>query len=62
MKAPTASKRGRSSRACPLWVRSGHCGTFDQCPLFPRKQTFPPSIRMSALCQKRTYGRAADAR
>src|SRR5262249_28068441 len=25
---------------CPLWVRNGHPGRSNQCPLFPRKQTF----------------------
>src|SRR5215467_10009805 len=39
---------------CPLWVKSEHHGAFDQCLLYPRKQTLELSHGMSALCQKRT--------
>src|SRR5262249_51295853 len=42
-------------RRCPLWVKSGHWGTSEQCPLYPQKQTLELSRVMSALCQKRTY-------
>jgi hypothetical protein len=35
-------------------VISGHFAESDRCPLYPRKQTFPPSFGMSAACQKRT--------
>ena len=28
---------------------------FDQCPLYPQKQTLLRVIGMSALCQKRTH-------
>jgi hypothetical protein len=28
------------SRPCPLWVKSRHIGSSDQCPLYARKQTF----------------------
>jgi len=34
--------------------KSGHQGTFNQCPLCPQKQTLELSRAMSALCQKRT--------
>src|SRR5262245_13036030 len=40
---------------CPLWVKSGHWGTSEQCPLYPQKQTLELSRVMSALCQKQTY-------
>ena len=29
---------------CPLWVISGHRGTSNQCPLYPRKQTSGHSL------------------
>jgi len=32
----TAAILGRS---CPLWINNGHCGTSDQCPLYPQKRT-----------------------
>ena len=40
---------------CPLWVKSGHRGTSNQCPLYPQKRTLELSRVMSALCQKQTY-------
>jgi hypothetical protein len=40
---------------CPLWVRSGHGGMSDPCPLYPQKRTSGDYSRMSAKCQKRTY-------
>src|SRR5215472_17420281 len=43
------------SPSCPLWVKSGHPGTFNQCPLYPQKQTLGRSRAMSALCQKQTF-------
>ena len=39
---------------CPLWVKSGHRSTSDQCLLYPQKRTLELSRGMSALCQKRT--------
>jgi hypothetical protein len=41
-------------RRCPLWVKSRHGGAKLQCPLFPRKGTFPNDGWMSALCHKQT--------
>src|SRR5215831_11241548 len=41
-------------RECPLWVKSRHRGTSDQCPLYPQKRTLIERVGMSALCQKRT--------
>ena len=38
---------------CPLWVKSGHRRTSNQCP-HPQKRTLELSCGMSALCQKRT--------
>jgi hypothetical protein len=49
-----AAPRCRANE-CPLWVSNGHYGRLDQCPLFSRKRTFAPTIRMSASCQKRTF-------
>jgi hypothetical protein len=43
------------ARSCPLWVKSRHWGTSEQCPLYPRKQTSVEPVGMSALCQKRTW-------
>src|SRR6516162_7098454 len=43
------------ARKCPLWVKSRHRGTSNQCPLYPRKRTLELSRVMSALCQKRTF-------
>ena len=40
---------------CPLWVKSGHQGTFNPCPLYPQKRTLELSLEMSALCQKQTF-------
>src|SRR5215470_7475852 len=34
---------------CPLWVKSRHRGTSNQCPLYPRKQTLLLSSGMFAL-------------
>ena len=39
---------------CPLWVKSRHQGTLNQCPLYPQKRTSELSRAMSALCQKQT--------
>jgi hypothetical protein len=39
---------------CPLWVKSGHRRTSNQCPLYTQKQTLKLSREMSA-CQKQTY-------
>ena len=47
-------------RSCPLWVKSRHCGTSNQCPLYPQKQTLELSGVMSALCQKQTFCAAAE--
>jgi hypothetical protein len=41
-----------SSPPCLLWVISGHCNQFAQCPLYSQKQTLELSRVMSALCQK----------
>src|SRR6516225_10997297 len=35
---------------CPLWVKSRHSTTADQCPLYPQKRTFVSAVVMSALC------------
>jgi hypothetical protein len=43
------------SRQCPLWVMSGHQGSFDRCPLYPRKRTLQSAIGISAKCRKRTH-------
>ena len=40
---------------CPLWVKSRHRRTSNQCPLYPQKRTSMSTIAMSALCQKRTF-------
>ena|SRR5262249_21383975 len=48
---------GRSSRECPLWVRSGHRAVSGRCPLYPRKQTSLDASDTSAWCQKRTLWR-----
>ena len=37
------------SRPCPLWVKSRHRGTSNQCPLYPQKRTLELSREMSAL-------------
>ena len=37
---------------CPLWVKSRHHGTCDQCLLYPQKRTLELSRGMSAKCQK----------
>src|SRR5262249_6373973 len=50
------------ARQCPLWVISGHRSSSNQCPLYPRKRTLLTVIGMSALCQKQTYGTAANNR
>src|SRR5262249_6036391 len=44
-----------SGTECPLWVKSRHWGTSDQCPRYPQKRTSVSAIAMSALCQKRTF-------
>jgi hypothetical protein len=44
----------QSSR-CPLWVKSGHEALKSRCPLYPQKRTSNGTLRMSALCQKRTH-------
>jgi hypothetical protein len=46
------------NRPCPLWVKSRHRGTSNQCLLYPQKRTLELSRGMSALCQKRTSRRA----
>ena len=46
---------------CPLWVKSRHSTTSDQCPLYPQKRTSKLSCGMSALCQNRkSMARAHD--
>ena len=47
------------SRSCPLWVKSGHWGTSERCPLYPQKRTWISTAVMSALCQKQTLCGAA---
>jgi hypothetical protein len=42
------------SRSCPLWVKSRHWGTSEQCPLYPQKRTLVEPVGMSALCHKQT--------
>ena len=37
------------SRPCPLWVKSGHRGTFEPCLLYPQKRTWWLSWRLSFL-------------
>src|SRR6516164_5573306 len=39
----------------PLWVKSGHRIRSASCPLYPQKRTLIERVRMSALCQKRTF-------
>src|SRR5262249_29888928 len=40
---------------CPLWVKSGHQGQLNECPLYPQKRTSPTAIARSVrrwrLCQ-----------
>src|SRR5215472_13719792 len=43
------------NRTMPLWVKSGHWGTSEQCPLYPQKRTLELTRVMSALCQKQTH-------
>ena len=43
--------------ACPLWVKSGHRSTSNQCLLYPQKRTSPSAITMSVLRQKQELGR-----
>jgi hypothetical protein len=38
---------------CPLWVINGSRGAFPMLPLFPKQQTSPRAVGMSALCHKR---------
>ena len=42
-----AVKQGEpeGTNKCPLWVKSRHRGTSDQCPLYPQKRTLCPLIR-----------------
>ena len=40
---------------CPLWVKSGHWGASEQCPLYLQKRTLELSHETTALCQKQTY-------
>src|SRR6516225_2077662 len=49
-----------SGYPCPPWVKSGHWGTSNQCPLYPQKRTSELSRAMSALCQKQTFGTATN--
>jgi hypothetical protein len=46
--------------SCPLWAISGHFAVQLSCPLYPRKRTGAVQLRMSALGQKRTFGRLFD--
>ena len=39
---------------CPLWVKSGHWGASEQCPLYLQKRTLELSHETTALCQKQT--------
>ena len=39
------------SRSCPLWVKSRHRRTSNQCLLYPQKRTLVQRVGMSALCQ-----------
>jgi len=48
--APCPPPLGR----CPLWVKSKHRGTSNQCLLYPQKRTWSGTVMMSALYQKRT--------
>jgi len=34
----------RPQLRCPLWVKNGHQGTFDQCPLYPQMRIEPRSF------------------
>ena len=40
---------------CPLWVKSGHYGVSERCPLYSQKRTLIEHVGMSALCQKQTF-------
>src|SRR5215472_1152356 len=40
LKASAAPALRQHPTRCPLWVISGHCSTFEQCPLYPQKRTF----------------------
>src|SRR5262249_17523678 len=55
-------KRGQLRHGqCPLWVKSGHRSTSNQCPLYPhRKRTSELRRGMSALCQKQTFASLFD--
>ena len=52
----------KSAALLPLWVKSRHCSTSTQCPLYPQKQTFVAATSMSALCQKQTFCTALQYR
>ena len=51
---PIESKVALWFTACPLWVKSGHFGLRQGCPLYPQERTFSEAAQMSAKCQKRT--------
>jgi len=42
----------RQAAECPLWVKSRHRDSSNQCPLCLQKRTLELSRGMSALCQK----------
>ena len=58
LRAAMSSEVCSVGRRCPLWVKSGHRGTSNQCPLYPRKRTLIKCIGKSASCQ--TLRRALD--
>jgi len=40
--------------AMPAWIRNGHYGALNQCPLFPRKRTLIEGIEVSARAKNET--------
>src|SRR5262249_41107275 len=51
------NRKAKASRIDKREAFDGDLGTrrFGQCPLYPRKQTSPNTVVMSALCQKQTH-------
>jgi hypothetical protein len=49
------SGRCRATLGCLLRIKSGRDALKFRCPLYPRKQTSPNTVAMSALGQKRTH-------
>ena len=45
---------GVARTVCPLWVKSGHRGTYKQCPLYPQKRTLNCAVCISPSVHKRS--------